>query len=555
MQNLLYVAVASRSVASTIVSLGWVQDGVDDLEAGAIEALSHIAYQNVAVAAAAVSLDWIQDGVDDLEAGAIDWMSNIESAEVKSAIVALGWVQDGIDSLETQAIEEVSYLSHEHTVAALSVVGMPFMETIEPPDISAVASLWQLAADDLGTFDVVMSHEALREGISDDLAPVVATLHGVAETNPGLINVLLDSSRVLLERRTITLPRAGDVVLDIIRTASGAASSMDLLEHSVRRIEEYMDVRFPTRHVNILYENAVGTAGGTNFGTHIGILPKADVDDENELDRTVIAHEVAHYYWRGNKSWIDEGGANFLEMERHSMGASPRDATASVSDPPCGYASNIAELENLDEDIETVCEYSLGERLFVDLYLTLGDERFREGFRTLYLSSALDSMGIDQVREAFRSDDGAASTVISRWYDGKEPHDLSRLNGGPVDPRLPNINGRIDEAYIVTRTGSPAVSTFSAQDVTDWVHLTLKYSYSVSGATREVPLEIVEYYEDGFEFNRWSVELIAEARYSGGTSWFSVGPPPSRKWAPGRYWVYILAGDRKVAEVQYEVTP
>ena len=236
------------------------------------------------------------------------------------------------------------------------------------------------------------------------------------------------------------------------------------------------------------------------------------------------------------------------------MGASPRDAKASVSDPPCGYASNIAEL-NLDEDIETVCEYSLGERLFVDLYLTLGDERFREGFRTLYLSSALDSICIDQVREAFRSDDGAASTVISRWYDGKEPHDLSRLNGGPVDPRLPNINGRIDEAYIVTRTDSPAVSTFSAQDVTDWVHLELKYSYSVSGATREVPLEIVEYYEDGFEFNRRSVELIVEARYSGGTSWFPVGPPPSRKWAPGRYWVYILAGDRKVAEVQYEVTP
>ena len=77
----------------------------------------------------------------------------------------------------------------------------------------------------------------------------------------------------------------------------------------------------------------------------------------------------------------------------------------------------------------------------------------------------------------------------------------------------------------------------------------------MSGATREVPLEIVEYYEDGFEFNRRSVELIAEARYSGGTSWFSVEPPPSRKWAPGRYWVYILAGDRKVAEVQYEVTP
>ena len=536
--------IESAEVASAIVALGWVQDGIDEMDVETIEHLSYMANEGTEVGLSVVSLDWIQDGVDDLEAGAIDWMSNIESAEVASAIVALGWVQDGIDSLETRAIEEVSYLSHEHPVAALSVVGMPFMETIEPPDVSAVASLWQLAADDPGSFETTMSHNALRDGISDDETPIVATLAGVADTNPVLIEILLDPSRVLLERRIITLPLVADVVLDIIRTAPGAASSMDLLEHSVRRIEEYMDVPFPTRHVNILYENAVGTAGGTNFGTHIGILPEADVDDENELDRTVIAHEVAHYYWSGNNSWIDEGGANFLEIERHFSGAS-RDAAASVSDHPCGHASNIAELENLDEGIDSVCEYSLGERLFVDLYLTLGDERFREGFRTLYLSSELESVGIDQVREAFRSDDGASDTVITRWYDGTESYDLSRLDTAPVDPTLGAINGRIDQAYVSTAMSGPAESTFSAQDITDWVHLTLKYSYSVSGGSHEVALDVVEYYEDGFEFNRRSVELIAEAQYVGGTSWFPVGAPPSRKWAPGRYWVYILAGEQR----------
>ena len=70
-----------------------------------------------------------------------------------------------------------------------------------------------------------------------------------------------------------------------------------------------------------------------------------------------------------------------------------------------------------------------------------------------------------------------------------------------------------------------------------------------------MPLEIVEYFEDGFEFRRRSGKLTAEDRYIGGTSWWSVGLPPSRKWYPGRYWVYVYAGERKVAEVQYEVTP
>ena len=68
-------------------------------------------------------------------------------------------------------------------------------------------------------------------------------------------------------------------------------------------------------------------------------------------------------------------------------------------------------------------------------------------------------------------------------------------------------------------------------------------------------MEIVEYYEDGLEFSRGSRTLSAEARYIGGTSWFSVGQSPSRKWAPGHYVVYVYAGERKVAEAEYSVTP
>ena len=150
------------------------------------------------------------------------------------------------------------------------------------------------------------------------------------------------------------------------------------------------------------------------------------------------------------------------------------------------------------------------------------------------------------------------SAVTARWYNGTQAYDLSRLDRRPVDPVLPSINGRINEAYIATSTDGPAVSIFSARHVTDGAYLELKYSYKVSGAMREAPVEIVEYYEDGFEFKRSSRTLTAEAMYIGGTlrSWVGFsGFSPSRKWAPGRYWVYVYAGDRKVAEAQYQVTP
>ena len=502
--------IGSAKVASSVVSLGWVEDDIDEIEVKTIEELSYIANRDAGLGLSVVSLGWVQDGIDMLEAGAIYWMRNIGSAEVASSVVSLAWMQDGIDDVEVKTIEERSYIADKDAEEALRIVGMPFLETIEPPDISAMESLRQLAAFKPSAFLSVMSHAALRDGISDDVTPIVATLDGVAGTNPDLIDVLLETTRVLLERRIITLPLSGDVVLDIIRTAPGVARSMDLLEHSVRSIEEYMGSPLPTKYVGLLYENAVsGSSAGTNFGTHIAILPKYDIDDDSEeaqFSGSTIAHEVAHYYWSGNEDWVDEGAADFIAsiVEGARTGQ-----LIGVTNPPCGYASSITELKSLGISrggIEFHCNYSLGERLFVDLYLTLGDERFRQGLHALYLGSEMEddaddrrgtSVGIEQIREAFRSDDGAESTVIARWYNGTEPYDLSRLNSSPVDPGLIGINGRIDEAYIVARTDGPPVSDFSAQNVTDRVYLTLKYSYQVSGATREVPLEIVEYTKTG----------------------------------------------------------
>ena len=502
-EKVAYIANEDAGVASSVVSLGWVQDGIEDVEVEAIEKVAYIANEDAGVASSVVSLGWVQDGIEDVEVEAIEKVAYIanEDAGVASSVVSLGWVEDGIENAEVDLIEALALIADKDAEEALRIVGMPFLETIEPPDISAMESLRQLAAFKPSAFLSVMSHAALRDGISDDVTPIVATLDGVAGTNPDLIDVLLETTRVLLEQRIITLPLTGEVVLDIIRTAPGAARSMDLLEHSVRGIEEYMDSPLPTKYVGLLYENAVSSStAGTNFGTHIAILPEYDIDDDSqeaESSGSTIAHEVAHYYWSGNEDWVDEGAADFMaSIVEGARTGQP----IGVTGPPCGYAGSIAELESLGisrGDIEFRCNYSLGERLFVDLHLTLGDERFRQGFRALYLASEIEddaddrrgtSVGIEQIRKAFRSDDGAESTVIARWYNGTEPYDLSRLDPHTVDPGLPGINGRIDEAYIATSTDGPAVSVFSAQDVTDWVYLTLKYSYSVSGGPHEVPL-------------------------------------------------------------------
>ncbi len=528
-EHLSYISNLDASLAQSLASLPWISDGISDTEAMAIENLYYIAYDDPQALAALIALGWVRDGIGTLENDALEWIVNIQGAEIASALVALDWIVDGIADPEHRGIEEISYLSYDHPEQTLSLLGMQFLRSVEAPDLSALTALSDLAGLKPGAFGTVMAHPAIRSGITDDMSPIVATLHGVADTNPGLIPVLLAPGGASMERRTVSLP-------------------------------------LPTGYAGLLYEDAVlGGFAGTNFGTHMAILPEYDVDEgghEAEFAVQIIAHEVAHYYWNRSSEWIDEGLAEFMaSVADGTRAARPLD----VLNPPCAHASSIAELEDLapPADADTfVCNYSLGERLFADLSRALGGPVFQEGLRRLYLLSEVEdgadefpgtSLGIEHVRQAFGSEAGATGIVIARWYEGTEPHDASGLDDGPVTGDLPGIDGRIDGAYVSLASEERARASFSLSEPADWINLSLEYSYRLSGAPREMPLQIVEFYEDGFAFRRTMTELVAMEQYIGGTDRFTVGLPPG-EWSTGRYTIYVYAGDRKIAEVKYDVT-
>ena len=376
-----------------------------------------------------------------------------------------------------------------------------------------------------------------------------------------------------MEERVIELPLAGETDLAIIRTGPGAERSMDLLEHSVLHAEEFMGVPFPTNYVGWLVGDAVTpTFGGNYYGTHIVTLPKYDVDDgghEAEFTGSLIAHEVAHYYWSGNRGWVDEGVADFMgSLSENARAGQPME----VTNNPCAYARTIAELETLDPAIgesEYTCNYALGERLFVDLYRSLDEDSFREGLRDLYLLSQVEDegemqdnteVGIEHLKAAFRGSEEVENPVVdviaARWYDGTQPYAPSDQETGLPNPILLTINGRIHTAYLsATQEGTPLTS-ISAEAVDDYLWLLLRWDYNV-GSNTEVPLELVHYYEDGFEFGRRTVTFTADARHNGSlwSWWLQVGQSPSDLWAPGEYRLHVYNEGRKLVELEYEVTP
>ena len=526
-----------------------------------------------ALAASIKSLDWFQDGVTDAESETVQDLLDLASSSAYAArtLIARPWARDGVADDDGEVIDGIRFIANQDADAAAQISAMPFIATLEPHDLVALRSLRRLAYRNPAVFQQVMSHPTLRGGITDHWAQIVATLYGVSRYNPALIHTLLDPDRVIVERRRIGLRLSGEVDLAIIRTAPGALRSMDLLAHSVRNTESFMGHALPAGYIPVLFANAVPAyAAGAHFGTHIAILPRYDVDDgsRDAADSgLLIAHEVAHYYWNGNADWIDEGASELLaslsELARVNR-------QVAITTRPCAYAANIAALERLNPGWGSdafACNYSLGERFFFDLFRLIGPADFQQRFRRLYQASQVDddaadapgtAVGISHLRDAF--DYGSKGirvrNTIARWYDGTAPHNVVQRDVSSPQATLAGMRGRITNAYISIGTNGPVVSSFSAISVTDWVVLTLRYSSQHSPEVQiknpnSTTLDIVEYFEDGFVISRRDITITTGYRGMR----ISVGPSPLRRWATGRYWVYVYEQGRKVAEVAFEVTP
>ena len=402
-------------LADEIGALGWVADGVDDSERDALEDIIDFALRRYeATARALLDMPWLADSVSDAEALAIAELRHIiliAKNDLAKSVLALSWLADGVSDSEADSIYVLRNIDFRDADEALKMVGMPFLQTLEGADVRALYTLSRLNADRL---EDLLSLPTLKDGITDDDAPVIA----LAGLKPDVVGKALapDADATMVERRTVDLPLAGEVDLVIVRARPVARRGMDLFENAVREAENLMGEPFPApyRYVGLLYDDDIPADGTTNAIDIITILPNYDSDD-SRWGRLTLAHEVAHFYWRRDAGWINEGMAQLMAsaIENRRVGT-PIDFTYSG---PCEFARTVTELEALSREQYRACYRWIGEGLFVSLLRTLGEDAFWEGARRLYVASldADGGAGIDEVRQAFGAD---ASDVIDRWYEG-----------------------------------------------------------------------------------------------------------------------------------------
>ena len=482
---------------------------------------------------------------------AIDELRDTEP-ELAEEIEDLHWVEDGISRNEFNAVRGLIRLAETGYATQL----LEESWVVEGRNHPALESLWYLVINDIEVLSTIMSHPTISDGISEQEAKIIATLWALDDWS--LLDMYLDPERVSLEERSITLPMAGEIDLSIVRTHQGTDGTMDLLERAVRGVEEFMGLPFPQRQVIYLFAHAPKRGG--NYRTHILNW----VDEQNvrpEPTLSLFAHEASHYYWRGLPRWMVEGAATLTQAiaknTQHGL----------IEIGPCVLARNIAEFEDLERDPNSIyyedCIYSLGERLFRDLYRNMEETAFRLAFRRLYLHRVFNIPGDDcddyekticHVREAFAhyAPEGTKADIektIERWHDGTEPFDLSSLDDTSVEPDIDAIDGRIERAYLSYSPDGPLVSEITAEpNRSSAFYLRLEYSYRNLSNLESLPIEVALSFEDGFEIYREQRHLPLPAGNTRFTDFLGIPSPDS----VGRYWVHIYSGEQKIAQAVFE---
>ena len=298
----------------------------------------------------------------------------------------LDWVKDGLSEVEHEVIDQLLYVGRSDIASVRIVLGMPFLESVEPDDVILIAAA--------GTMRDV---EEIRK-LSIPGYAYIKTESGGTELSPSL---------------KISIVRFG---------TPGESWTFDYVRDAVEFSERIMQLPLPVDHVILVMNDTavIEDFAGTNYGFAIAGLPGLE-EGWRKYDKyrfsSLILHEIAHYYWRSDTDWIDEGVADTFEY----MYGIESGISSGLLAPYRGQCEThdlqmLTRRSPTREELQFLCNYFLGQSLFVDLLENLGVKEFSQGLRNLYeLPLYRNGGGIEAVRQAFAN----LTDIVEKHWSGK----------------------------------------------------------------------------------------------------------------------------------------
>ena len=329
---------------------------------------------------------------------------------------AKAWVGDGLSDVEKSALDYLLYLAAQEqntAAAATRVAVMPFLDEVDQADYLTLRGLNRAAAH--GMVYNVIDHSTLSGGIENSERVLVMGVSAMSDSQK--MASRLSSGYSNVETETYSTTRTPTLSVVVVRTTTNHQPYLaDHVAAAVRAIEDVMDAPIPVSYVVLFMDSdlIVSGADGVNYGHVISYNPERETvagTRDSDILKSGVVHEVAHYYWFGSQSWVDEGIASAFEF---MLGTGFGIAEDLLRHERVGC--DIPNLRSLVEaypislvSSQGVCDYYLGQRLFLDLRASLGDADFYAGVRRLYVAVAGCGLAVgsdecttvDDVRAAF----------------------------------------------------------------------------------------------------------------------------------------------------------
>lgn len=378
-------------------------------------------------------------------------------------IADLKWA-DKIDAMESNAISQLHEVLTLDRALANQLVGMPFFTaSIEQHDIDALSRLRRLGVNYKSDLDLVKNQDWFLNGLNDTEAIFIPIL--VRHADLRTLKIFgEDDFRVLATGDIIDKSRSDSIAAPLSGTVGLVSFNLPefftddfllLVTDAVIALEDIIGEPFPVEEIPILFtpppesKSTNTTIVGVYVGTHIIVEPSLAIKDA----KRIVAHELAHYYLSGSASrglplWFGEGGPNFAasflmaQTGVQSISDRKRDLGEFTNSDVayCDRNLGIPNIRKILDFIERdgyyehrdsqsyICNYILGEYLFLNLYQAMGQERFTAALNETYNASISSDRLIseEEIYQSFLRHTPKEKTndfqeIYDRWHGGQFP--------------------------------------------------------------------------------------------------------------------------------------